>query len=530
MITARHPLAAEAGVGVLQAGGNAVDAAVAAAFANSVLQPFANTIGGGGMAVIRLTDGATAAVDYRYEAPHEASSSMFTLDSTPSFELFGWTGVANRANQVGPAAVAIPGSVAGLVSLSHRFGRLPLADVIAPAIRLCSNGFEVDWYGSMMQAAYVEDLMAFPRTASTFLRDARFPYRPPIEGPGDVHQQPSLARTLEHIAAEGADSFYRGAAAQEFVAAMSRGGIIGIDDLDGYRPRETEPTELDYRGWRILAPPTMAIIVQTLRMFALLDLGELEPGDVSRLHLMAEVLRLARRNQADHYGDFALTDSPWDVMGSSHHASQLVSIIDCTHRIEPPTWPTVPRPEHTVHISAADSEGNFIALTETILGNFGSFVTTSTGVLLNNGMMGFDPVPGRANSIRPMKRPVTNMSPVVVLHPDGQPFATLGASGGARIPGAVAQILSLLLDNGLDIQSAVSYPRIDVEGETLLIDARFGTERARALEGLGHHVALVNEDLSTLRFANPSGIVRATPEGGFLGATNPLQMTHAVGC
>lgn len=541
MVTARHPLAAEAGCEVLRQGGNAVDAAVAASFVGSVVQPVANTIGGGGLLVVRDPEASEAFIDYRYQAPIRATADMFTpVTRGPTSDLFGWSGVSGAANGVGHLAVAAPGSVAGLARAVERFGRRSLSDVMGPAIGLAEDGFEVDWYGSLMQGIHLDILTRFPITARTFLRDGRYPYRPRVLGHGDRLRQPELAAQLRRIAENGPRAFYEGEAAETLVRDVAAGGgILELPDLVGFEPREAQPRRVTFRGHTVLGPQNMAVWVQLVQILEHFDLSSLEPDAPRRLHLIAEILNRVRGDQLRYYGDLEQIDAPWSELSSTEHAAYLATSIDPTRRTDPPSdriavahgpgpAPNVEDAEHTVHISAVDERGMMASLTETILGDFGSGVTTETGVLLNNGLVGFNPEPGHPNSVGPRKRPVSFMTPLVVTRPDGSSFLALGASGGRKIAAAVVQILSLVLDHGLGLQDAVSMPRIDLEGDAILLDARFPESAGRDLASMGHRVERRSEDLSTFEFANPCGVLR-DPDGTLTGGVNPFQMTSAVG-
>jgi gamma-glutamyltranspeptidase/glutathione hydrolase len=533
MVVARHPLAAQAGCETLQAGGNAVDACVAASFATSVVQPVASTIGGGGQLVVAMADGRRGAIDYRYTAPGRAHAGMFELGGpVAESDLFGYPGVRGHANEIGPRAVAVPGSIAGLTLAAEQFGVLPLSDLVEPALALATEGFEVDWYSSLMQAVHLDLLTSFPHTAATFLRDGRYPMRPRTIGPADVHRQPALGATLREIARDGRDGFYRGRSAEAIVKEVrSGGGLIEPTDLERFSPVTASPPEVELRRFAVLGPLNMAVIVPLVRMLALADLHALDPCDPRRFHLIVEMLRLARADQHESYGDENFSPSTWAALSSPTHAADRLARIDDRHRGAPVAtsrrFPTA-RGEGTVHISAMDSAGNAASLTETVLGNWGSGVTTESGVLLNNGMVGFDPRPGRANSIAPGRRPVSFMSPLIVLDERRSPLLALGASGGRRISAAVLQVMSNVLDLGMDMQDAVAAPRVDLIDDAVLADQRLPASVIRDLEARGHRVVSRSEELCTFEFANPCGVLR-TASGSLQGGVNPYQATAAVG-
>lgn len=532
MVATRHPLAAEAGVSILEAGGNAMDAAVASSLASGVVQPLSNTLGGGGFLVVHSPEDGAHSIDYRYEASENASEDMFDLDDAVSPDGFGWVGVHDRSNEIGHRSVAVPGSVPGLAFAVDRFGTMPFAAVLEPALQLATDGFEMDWYGSLMQGVHLDLLTANPTTARIYLREGGLPYRPRVFGAADVHRQPELAKTLASIQSAGPDVLRRGPVADSIVSGTSRGGgLMTPDDLDGYAVREATPNVVRYRGHTVFGPPNMAAFVQILAILEQLDIGALEPADPLRLHLIAETLFVVKREQAMRYGDAQFLDSSWDELRDPDRTTELLGQIHPRRHTGPQEGLRSQggsRHRNTIHISAADGSGTLVSLTETVLGNFGSGVTTETGILLNNGMAGFDPRPGRPNSIRPRRRPLSNMTPIVVADSSGRGWLTLGASGGPKIVGAVVQVLSHLVDCGMDIQQAIAAPRVDVEGDAIVLDARFGSPIAGALEDLGHEVIQRTEDLSSFEFANPSGVAIG-PDGFLYGGANPYQLTEAVG-
>jgi len=541
MVAARHPLAAEAGREILAAGGNAVDAVVAASFAESVVQPAASTIGGGGILCARL-GGTSYGVNYLFEAPGGARPDMFPVTGEAGQALFGWSGVKDRLNEIGHLAAAVPGSVAGLCRAAQAHGRLGLGALLKPAIRLAQDGFEMDWYGSLMAGIHLDEIMRFPWTARLLLRDGRYPYRPAMLGPGDVHRQPELAETLRAIATDGADAFYRGAIAQSIADEMARGGgIVALADLARYRALESGLQETVYRGHRVLGhPDALMIYVEFLNILAQFDMAALAPEDPRRLHLIVEIFRRCWHDRMRFSGDRRFVDGPWEELASAAYGAAVAATIDPRRRTgldhhPDPRGPRSPAPgpasraeSRTVHISAVDRDGGIASLTETVLGNYGCLVATASGVLLNNGMMSFAPVPGHANSIAPGKRPGSNMTPLLVLDPTGRPFLALGASGGRKIITAVLQVLNLVIDHKLGIQEAVAHPRVDLEGERVIVDARLPPDVADDLRAMGHEVAVREEGLSTFEFGNALGLL-IEPSGLVKGGVNPFQATAAVG-
>ncbi len=533
MVATRHPLAAEVGCRLLEEGGNAVDAAVGASLAGSVVQPVANTIGGGGLLVVHGPgDPGDASIDYRYEAAAAADPSMFERIEAADGSFFAATAVAGSENEIGHLAVAVPGSVAGLLGAHDRWGVLPRDAVIAPAIALARGGFVMDWYGTLMAAGHLDVLRRFPNTAHAFLRDGELPYRPRILAEGDVLRQPALASTLEHLSDEGVDAFYRGGIAREIVEEMEAGGgIIADDDLESYRPRESDPVRLSYRGYTILGAANAALYRLLVPLLDGLELEGREPADPARLHLLIEAIRVCRAEQASEFGDEPSMDpAVWEGIASGERARDLSPTIPTKRTSTSSTSALTARArsEQTMHLSVVDRDRMSVSLTETILGNWGSGVTTEGGILLNNGMSGFVLTEGHPNCVGPRRRPLSNMTPLLILRPDGSLAASIGASGGPRIVSAVVQVMSHMLDCGMGLQAAIEQPRIDVDGDTVLVDARYGADVASALEDYGHLVQVRSEDLSTFEFGNPCGIAVAE-DGSLRGGASPFQSTTAIG-
>jgi gamma-glutamyltranspeptidase / glutathione hydrolase len=547
MVAARHPLSAEAGRKILEKGGNAVDAAIAASLVGSVVQPMANTIGGGGLMIISHPVKGKLAVNYLYEAPARAHANMFPLEENAAPGLFGWTGIKNQMNEIGGLAVGVPGSIAGLHAMSTEFGKLPWSDVVDPAIEAARLGFSMDWYGSLMLSVHADQMQQFPATARQFLRDGVYTYRPSVIGSADVHTQPALGETLTQIADGGMDKFYSGEIASGISRAVkAAGGLLEVADLEAYRVRRYSPSTVKYRNFSVdyvpYASPTLALFLNLMNQF---DLSGHSSSSAYRYHLVAEALKRSWQYRDAFNGDTDVVDGPWKGLSSLDFAAAVAKTIrlDRVSNDKPDVNPfdfqttgssqdaepgKPARHEGTVHISAADGDGCMVGLTETVVGNFGSLVTTEHGILLNNGMIGFSPIPGQMNSVAPGKRPSTNMSPVLVFDENGKPVATLGASGGRKIVPAVAQILTLFMDHQLSMQAAVSHPRLDLEGERVIADSRIPKTTLLELEDMGHMVEVRTEDLSTFEFGNPCGIM-FDKSGLLTSGVNPFQATTASG-
>ena len=535
LVVAEHPLGARVGATILEDGGNAVDAAVATAFAMTVVEPFMSTLAGSGTMLVHLAKrGETVAIDFNGQAPARADATMFRLIDGISDGLFAWPRVEHAANEYGHRSVAVPGSVAGLALALERYGTLELADVLTPAIALARDGFVPDWYQALTTARSLEELGAFPETARVYLRNGRAIHRPPSLEPGERVTYPDLARSLALIAREGPDAFYRGAIAQAIHDEMTAGGgLLTKDDLAGYEVRVSPPLTGRYRDLDLALAPGATGGITALEILNILD--DFAPHAVGwqttgGLHVRAEASRRAFRDRFAHLGDPAVVKAPWGELASKAYAQAVAADLrkrgaggGGTPAVSPqrkkPSGGRVERgrtagmpqrgpaaPDCTTHIGVIDRGRNMVSLTHTAVSLFGSrVVVTGTGILLNNGMIWFDPEPGKPNSIAPGKRALVNMVPVLAFK-RGEPYLTLGAPGGRRIVSAIPQVIATLVDARGSLQAAIEAPRLHTEGGELFVDTRVGDKALEGLRRLGHTVVPREETYATLNFAKPVGI------------------------
>jgi len=460
MVVASEPLAAEAGLEILRAGGNAVDASVAVGFALAVTHPAAGNIGGGGFMLIRRADGETVVVDYREQAPATASRNMF-LDA--SGELI------SEASTVGPLAAGVPGTVAGLALAHQRYGKLKWSRVLKPAIRLAKKGFPVSYALSESLRNDRKHLSKFAETRRIFLRNGRG-YEP-----GEIFRQPELARTLERIARRGPEDFYRGRIAKAIAATMEKlHGLIGLEDLEQYEAKIRQPLRGSFRGYEILTvPPPSSGGVGLLEMLNVLEPLDLEsPESFHDVRLIAETMRRAYADRAAYLGDADQVSVPVAGLTSREYAAQLREEILHARAAAPvrPGDPVAFESSQTTHFSVIDAQGNAVANTYTLNGGYGCGVTVEgAGFLLNNEMDDFASKPGapnmsglvqgEANAIAPRKRPLSSMTPTIVLK-DGKVRLILGSPGGGTIINTVLQVVLNVLVYGMDVRRAVAAPRL----------------------------------------------------------------------
>ena len=489
MIVSAHPLASQAGVEILKQGGNAMDAAIAVGFALEVVLPDAGNIGGGGFIVQRAATGDVSALDYREAAPSGASRDMY-LDSA---------GNVTKKSEVGHLAAGVPGSVAGLYAEWKRYGSLPWATVLAPAIRL-AQGHVIDTARSRDIAADRELLAQFPASRTQFLvHDSAPP-------PGTMWRQPDLARTLQLISDSGPDAFYRGQIADLIVAEMQRGGgggLITKDDLRRYEAKWRTPVQLSYRGHTIFSmPPPSSGGVTMGEILNILEGYDTIPafGTPAYVHLLTEAMRRGFIDRNRWLGDPDFVDMPLDRLLSKSYAATLRARIDPRRATPTPRQATSGEAMHTTHYSVVDEKGNAVSVTTTLNGGFGSGVTvTGAGFLLNNEMDDFTSAPGKpnmygliqgeANAIQPGKRMLSAMTPSIVLDSAGQVQLIVGSPGGPTIITTVTQVILNVLDQRMSLADAISAPRIHHQAlpdETYFEHDGLSDATVQAVQAMGH--------------------------------------------
>jgi gamma-glutamyltranspeptidase/glutathione hydrolase len=537
MVASVHELASRAGVEMMQAGGNAVDAAVAIGFALAVVHPQAGNLGGGGFMLMRMADGAVRFIDYREKAPAAATSDMY-LDARGN--------VIEKASLVGYKAVAVPGSVAGMVSAAKKYGKLPLERVINPAIKLARRGFPLAWEDA--NDLRDKQLAGFPESRRIFQRDGNY-YKA-----GEIFRQPELASTLERIAKDPED-FYHGAMARELAAFIQKsGGLITVNDLAHYEVKSREAVRGTYRGYEIVsAPPPSSggiALIEALNVLEGYDLAKY--GRSARaIHLTLEAFRRAFFDRAELLGDPDFSKVPVAPLIDKKYARDWRESIDPAHaspsrELRRPTsfsqleqYARLPKsvrePENTTHYSVVDLAGNAVAVTTTLNGSFGSGVTVEgLGFLLNNEMDDFTAKPGvpntygliqgPANAISPGKRPLSAMTPTIVLK-DSKPFLVLGAEGGPRIITTVANIFMGVVDYGMNLQEAVNASRFHHQWlpDEVYVERGTSPDTAALLQQMGHHV--VSEDY----WSDGECIAIDLKTGERLGASDVRNNGKAVG-
>ena len=510
IVASVHELASRAGVEMLQAGGNAVDAAVATGFALAVVHPQAGNLGGGGFMLLRNANGKVHFIDFREKAPAAADENMF-LD--PQGNVIPRS--SSGSSSVGYKAIGVPGTVAGFIYAEKQYGKLSIEKVMAPAIKLARDGFALA-YEDAQDLKDDKYLAQFPESKRIFLRDGNY-YQP-----GEVFKQPELARTLERLAKDP-DTFYHGAMARELAEEIQKGGgLITAKDLAAYEVRERVPIRGSYRGYEIIsAPPPSSggvALVEILNILEGFDLTKYGNGSAEDIHLEAEAFRRTFYDRADFMGDPDFAKVPVAQLIDKKYAAAWRDSIDASHAsvskdLKRPSFGELERQarlrpvavhesENTTHFSVVDAEGNAVALTTTLNDSFGSRVTAKgLGFLLNDEMDDFTSKPGvpnnygliqgSANAVGPGKRPLSAMAPTIVLK-DGKLFLVLGSPGGPRIITTVANILIDVVDFGLDIQEAVNAPRFHHQWlpDEILVEDRLSPDTMNILRSMGHKLTV----------------------------------------
>jgi gamma-glutamyltranspeptidase/glutathione hydrolase len=492
MVVAMESIATDVGVSVLQKGGNAVDAAVAVGFALAVTHPFAGNIGGGGYMLIRMADGRSTFIDFRERAPEKATRNMY-LDAS---------GNLTRDSIEGWRSVGVPGSVRGFELANTKYGRRTWAENMAPAIELATRGYQVS-YALAESLKGSRSLARDPESTRIFQRGGRF------YDVGETLTQPDLGRTLQRISANGPDEFYEGETARRFADEMAKhGGLITLSDLKNYKAVERTPLEGSYKGYTIVtAPPSSSGGIALLQMLGILEGTGYEKagfGSAAAIHYEAEAMRRAYADRNEYIGDPDFVKVPIAGLLDKAYLARLRSTID-PERATPsaqvkPGRPAGSEKMETTHYSVVDGEGNAVAVTYTLNGGYGNGITVpGLGFLLNNEMDDFASKPGspnmfglvqgEINAIEPGKRPLSSMTPTILLK-DGKLFMTIGAPGGSRISTAVLQVILNVIDFGMNIQDAIDAPRVhhQWQPDRLSLERGISPDTVALLKGRGYEV------------------------------------------
>lgn len=453
MATASKYEVSQVGAEIMSKGGNAVDAAVAMGFALGVCEPFTSGLGGGGLATIHTAEGENFFIDFREVAPAAATLDLY-VDAS---------GENNGNTKEGGLASGVPGEVAGLLYLLEHHGTMSREEVMEPAIRIANEGFTVSAYCANAISDAYEKTQKFPEMSKVYLDENGLPWEE-----GSVITNPDLGKALQLIADQGADAFYKGEIGEAMVATLAKyDGVMTMDDLAGYEVHELKPVTGDYRGYTVISSPPPSSggthLIEILNILENFDMASMEVNSAEYVHLFAETFKLAFADRAKYMADTNFVTVPLGGLTSQAYADKRAQDIDLNAAMEQAA-PDDPSPyEHTdtTHFSVADVDGNCVAITKTINYYFGSGVMVDGyGFMMNNQMDDFSTDSESVNKIEPGKKPLSSMSPTVVLKPDGSPFLVLGTPGGSRIFSGVAEVISRVIDSKMDLHTAISVPKI----------------------------------------------------------------------
>lgn len=469
LVLSSHEFANKIGKEVLDKGGNAIDAAVAVGYALAVVHPAAGNIGGGGFAVIHLANGENTTLDFREMAPLKANKNMYLNDKKGE--------VIKDASTIGYLAAGVPGTVKGMSTMLDRYGTMKLKDLMAPAIRLAEKGYIINDRQESTMLEVKDIFKKFDSSSKYFLKKDDSTYKS-----GDLFIQKDLAKTLKLIAKEGPDAFYKGKIADLIVADMAKNkGIITKEDLAQYQAIWRKPVKGTYRGYDIISmsPPSSGgtHIIQILNIMENADIKKLGFASSKTLHIMAEAMRQAYADRSEYMGDPDFIKIPLDKLISKEYAKEIYAKIPKDKALPSskvkPGLGQIHEGHNTTHYSVLDSKGNAVSITYTINASYGSGAAIEgAGFLLNNEMDDFSIKPGvpnlyglvggEANAIEPKKRPLSSMSPTIILK-DGKVFMVVGSPGGSRIITTVLQVISNVIDHEMDISTAVEAPRFHMQ-------------------------------------------------------------------
>lgn len=536
MVASTSRLASQVGVDVLRRGGNAVDAAIAVAFALAVTYPAAGNLGGGGFMMIRFADGRTTAIDYREMAPAAASRNVY---QDKSGDLIKGEG----SSTVGYRAAGVPGTVAGMEMALKKYGsgKLSWPQLIEPARRLAAVGFQLPYSIARSFRTNEGFFEPYEDSRKIFLNGGNF-YKE-----GDLFRQPELAQTFARLQRRGAREFYEGQTARLIAEDMKRhNGLITLDDMRAYVAKERVPLRTTYRGYEVVSmpPPSSggAVLIEMLNILEGYDLSKMAWSSVERNHLLAETMRRAFADRAEYMGDADFVNVPIAGIIDKEYAARQRSTIRMDRASKSAEVragkPTGYEAEETTHFTVVDAAGNAVSNTYTLNGGFGSAVVAKgTGVLLNNEMDDFAAKPGvpnaygliqgERNAVAPKKRPLSAMTPTFVMRKDGSLWFTIGSPGGPTIINTVLQVITNIVDYGMNIQEAIDAPRIHhqwLPDEITYEPFKLTTETQDALEALGHKL------VSNPRFMGDAhGIMIEAKTGMRLGASDPRNDGVALG-
>lgn len=529
MVATANVYASQAGLAVLKAGGNAIDAAIAVSYALGVVEPQSSGIGGGGFMLIHTADGEDAFIDFREVAP--AAQDAYTwLDENGNVKNDG------KANQLGGLAVAVPGTVAGMEMALEKYGSglLTRKAIMTPAIELASRGFYVGSFQYNQTLEKLASIQKYDAIRSYYLKSDWSLYKT-----GEEFSNPDLAKTLTLIAENGADAFYKGEVAEAMLAEIKKyGGVMTQEDLDNYSANLREPVTGTYRGYQVISCPPPSSggthIVQILNILENFDVGSMEVNSSEYLHLWSETLKATFADREAYMADTDFVeDVPLSGLTDKAYAKTIADQITNTSKSWMAGDPTEYVHDSTTSFSVADKYGNVVTVTQTLECSFGSCVAVpGYGFVLNDEMHDFSTDPNSVNCVQGEKHPLSSMSPTIILNEDGSPFMTLGTPAGLRIYTTVAQVISKVIDHGMNLQEAIDCARIYDNGSKNGIEYETGckysitADTVAALQAMGHKTTQKGQ--WKIYFGGVQGVMYME-DGTLFGAADPRRDGKALG-
>ncbi len=548
MVVSKDKDATKAGLQMLEQGGNAIDAAVAACFAVGVVEPASSGIGGGGYLVYQMQEKG-GVIGFPMKGPVYATPDMFQLTGQGVTGVFGWPTVINDENIEGYRSIATPGAVAGLCEAHQRFGKLPLKDVLEPAIRLARFGHNPSWHYIYSIGSLARMLFNYNELRRVFMPNGHMPTSDLVTP--YILRQPDLANVLDEIATKGPDGFYKGDIAQAITAEIqSNGGVLSMEDMESYRPFIwNNGLEFSYRGYTLRVPPFACAGITSAMTLNLLDgfnLSSMGHNSADMLHTYISSARLAYADRFEYLADPKFTDVPWNGLMSNSYTDRRRKEV--SNKVPKRFLPGDPWKEEgrrpktilsssrpgfdngTTHLCVIDDKGNAVSLTNTIMSGFGSvIIPKGMGVIMNNGMMWYDPQPNTVNSIAPGKFPLNNMTPALIMDKEGIKIA-VGASGGRLITNCVTQLIVKMLDFNMSPQEAIDSPRVDCSMPFTSVDRRIQEKILEELKSRGHDLKLMSENIIEIgfpSFASPVSILKDS--NSLRGGVDTFHSGHAEG-
>ena len=519
VVSSANYYASKIGTQIIEDGGNAIDAAVAVGFAISTVESYYSGLGGGGYMLIRFADtGETVFLDFREVAPTGANPELWPKDADGNY-------VDYYGMQIGPQGIAVPGYVKGMLHALENYGTMSRDQVLAPAVELANKGFPVGAYMNEVLSDHYDWYTLTDETAKIYYNDG-IPY-----AVGDIYTNPDLGATIQKIIDDGVDGFYAGSVAESIVKTCNdNGNTMTMEDLQNYEVKVRQPVSGSYHGYTVISSPPSSSggtsVVEILNIMEGFDVSGMEVNSPEYINAFTEAFKIAFADRAEYIADTDFTDVPLEGLTSKDYAASRAKLIELgTTQDYLSGEPYGFQGSNTTHFSIMDKQGNIVSVTQT--NNGGSGITAvGTGVLLNGEMADFSTGADNANSIAEGKRPLSSMSPTIILDPAGNPYAAIGTPGSTRIITTIAQVISHLIDHHMDIQTAINMPRFFCNGGDLYMETRIDESVAKALEDMGYTIQRT-KDYDTY-YGGVHGVLKQA-DGSLRGGADPRRDGKALG-